>query len=153
MGSMNEFWVKIQAQLEDSKFKKQMEQLSKKKYKVDVDVSNSGSKKATRDLGQLAYEATHTQTVFGKLKNTIGQTFSTKNLAVTAYLATLKSIQNAASNAKKTIEDMDKAITDLSVAQGEGRPVAANYLKQLNLQAQSIGATTKEVAQSADSWL
>ena len=150
---MNEFWVKIQAQLEDSKFKKQMEQLSKKKYKVDVDVSNSGSKKATRDLGQLAYEATHTQTVFGKLKNTIGQTFSTKNLAVTAYLATLKSIQNAASNAKKTIEDMDKAITDLSVAQGEGRPVAANYLKQLNLQAQSIGATTKEVAQSADSWL
>ena len=153
MGSMNEFWVKIQAQLEDSKFKKQMEQLSKKKYKVDVDVSNSGSKKATRDLEQLAYEATHTQTVFGKLKNTIGQTFSTKNLAVTAYLATLKSIQNAASNAKKTIEDMDKAITDLSVAQGEGRPVAANYLKQLNLQAQSIGATTKEVAQSADSWL
>lgn len=150
---MNEFWVKIQAQLEDSKFKKQMEQLSKKKYKVDVDVSNSGSKKATRDLEQLAYEATHTQTVFGKLKNTIGQTFSTKNLAVTAYLATLKSIQNAASNAKKTIEDMDKAITDLSVAQGEGRPVAANYLKQLNLQAQSIGATTKEVAQSADSWL
>lgn len=52
---MNEFWVKVQAQLEDSKFKKQMEQLSKKKYKVDVDVSNSGSKKATRDLEQLAY--------------------------------------------------------------------------------------------------
>lgn len=68
MGSMNEFWVKVQAQLEDTKFKKQMEQLSKKKYKVDVDVSNSGSKKATRDLEQLAYEATHTQTVFGKLR-------------------------------------------------------------------------------------
>lgn len=149
----NNFWLKIQAILDDSKFKKQLEQYKDKKYKVDVSVSNQESKKAINDIEQLAYEATHTQTVFGKLKNTIGQTFSTKNLAVTAYLATLKSIQNAASNAKKTIEDMDKAITDLSVAQGEGRPVAANYLKQLNLQAQSIGATTKEVAQSADSWL
>lgn len=153
MGSMNEFWVKVQAQLEDTKFKKQMEQLSKKKYKVDVDVSNSGSKKATRDLEQLAYEATHTQTVFGKLKRYVGETFSGNKLAVTAYLATLKAIKGAASDAKTAIVDMDKAVTDLSVAQGQGRDTAANYLKQLNLQAQSIGATTKEVAQSADSWL
>lgn len=150
---MNEFWVKVQAQLEDSKFKKQMEQLSKKKYKVDVDVSNSGSKKATRDLEQLAYEANHTQTVFGKLKRSVGETFSGNKLAVTAYLATLKAIKGAASDAKTAIVDMDKAVTDLSVAQGQGRDTAANYLKQLNLQAQSIGATTKEVAQSADSWL
>lgn len=150
---MNEFWVKIQAQLEDTKFKKQMEQLSKKKYKVNVDVSNSGSKKATRDLEQLAYEATHTQTVFGKLKRSVGETFSGNKLAVTAYLATLKAIKRAASDAKTAIVDMDKAVTDLSVAQGQGRDTAANYLKQLNLQAQSIGATTKETAQSADSWL
>lgn len=153
MGSINEFWVKVQAQLEDTKFKKQMEQLSKKKYKVDVDVSNSGSKKATRDLEQLAYEATHTQTVFGKLKRSVGETFSGNKLAVTAYLATLKAIKGAASDAKTAIVDMDKAVTDLSVAQGQGRDTAANYLKQLNFQAQSIGATTKEVAQSADSWL
>ncbi len=150
---MNEFWVKVQAQLEDTKFKKQMEQLSKKKYKVDVDVSNSGSKKATRDLEQLAYEATHTQTVFGKLKKSVGETFSGNKMAVTAYLATLKAVKSAASDAKTAIVDMDKAVTDLSVAQGQGRDTAANYLKQLNLQAQSIGATTKEVAQSADSWL
>lgn len=153
MGSINEFWVKVQAQLEDTKFKKQMEQLSKKKYKVNVDVSNSGSKKATRDLEQLAYEATHTQTVFGKLKRSVGETFSGNKLAVTAYLAILKAIKGAASDAKTAIVDMDKAVTDLSVAQGQGRDTAANYLKQLNLQAQSIGATTKEVAQSADSWL
>lgn len=153
MGSMNEFWVKVQAQLEDTKFKKQMEQLSKKKYKVDVDVSNSGSKKATRDLEQLAYEATHTQTVFGKLKKSVGEMFSGNKMAVTAYLATLKAVKSAASDAKTAIVDMDKAVTDLSVAQGQGRDTAANYLKQLNLQAQSIGATTKEVAQSADSWL
>lgn len=153
MGSMNEFWVKVQAQLEDTKFKKQMEQLPKKKYKVDVDVSNSGSKKATRDLEQLAYEATHTQTVFGKLKKSVGETFSGNKMAVTAYLATLKAIKSAASDAKTAIVDMDKAVTNLSVAQGQGRDTAANYLKQLNFQAQSIGATTKEVAQSADSWL
>ena len=63
MGSINEFWVKVQAQLEDTKFKKQMEQLSKKKYKVNIDDSNSGSKKATRNLEQLASAATHTQTI------------------------------------------------------------------------------------------
>lgn len=33
------------------------------------------------------------------------------------------------------------------------RSAASDYLKQLNQQAQSIGATTKEVADSADSWL
>jgi len=62
------FGLKFKRNLKIPNSKSRWNSYPKKKYKVDVDVSNSGSKKATRDLEQLAYEATHTQTVFGKAK-------------------------------------------------------------------------------------
>lgn len=83
----------------------------------------------------------------------MGNLFSGKNIAFTAYLAVLNEIRKAASNTRQEITDLDKSITDLSVAMGQGRNAAAEYLKQLNQQAQDMGATTKEVADSADSWL
>lgn len=79
--------------------------------------------------------------------------FSGKSLAFTAYLTAMNEIRKAANGAKAEIKDLDQSITDLSVAMGQGRSAASDYLKQLNQQAQSIGATTKEVADSADSWL
>lgn len=65
----------------------------------------------------------------------------------------MNEIRKAANGAKAEIKDLDQSITDLSVAMGQGRSAASDYLKQLNQQAQAIGATTKEVADSADSWL
>lgn len=48
---------------------------------------------------------------------------------------------------------MDKAITDLSIALNSNRADAANYLTQLNAQAQKLGVTTQDMAKASDAWL
>ena len=145
--------INVDVNLRDEEAKKKLKDIENGKYKVDVDINSDGADKTTKKISELAYTTKHSQTVFEKLKNTMGNLFSGKNIAFTAYLVVLNEIRKAASNTRQEITDLDKSITDLSVAMGQGRNAAAEYLKQLNQQAQDIGATTKEVADSADSWL
>ena len=145
--------IYVDVNLRDEEARKKLKELENGKYKIDVDVNSDGADKTTKNLNELSYTAKHSQTVFEKFKNTIGNLFSVKNIAFTAYLAVLNEIRSAASNTKQEINDLDKSVTDLSVAMGQGRDAAEEYLKQLNEQAQDMGATTKEVADSADSWL
>ena len=72
---------------------------------------------------------------------------------MTGYLLALNEINKAARNAKVTINDMDEAVTNLSIAMGKGRSEAYSYLGDLNKQAKELGATTKQTADSADSWI
>lgn len=145
--------IDIDVNLRDEKAKEDLQKLQNGKYNVNLNVNGSGTDKTTQKIQKLANEAKNTQSAFDKLKNTIGSVFSGKSLAFTAYLTAMNEIRKAANGAKAEIKDLDQSITDLSVAMGQGRSAASDYLKQLNQQAQSIGATTKEVADSADSWL
>jgi len=145
--------IDIDVNLRDEKAKEDLQKLQNGKYNVNLNVNGSGTDKTTQKIQRLANEAKNTQSAFDKLKNTIGGVFSGKSLAFTAYLTAMNEIRKAANGAKAEIKDLDQSITDLSVAMGQGRSAAFDYLKQLNQQAQSIGATTKEVADSADSWL
>lgn len=145
--------IDIDVNLRDEKAKEDLHKLQNGKYNVNLNVNGSGTDKTTQKIQKLANEAKNTQSAFDKLKNTIGGVFSGKSLAFTAYLTAMNEIRKAANGAKAEIKDLDQSITDLSVAMGQGRSAASDYLKQLNQQAQSIGATTKEVADSADSWL
>lgn len=145
--------IDIDVNLRDEKAKEDLQKLQNGKYNVNLNVNGSGTDKTTQKIQKLANEAKNTQSAFDKLKNTIGSVFSGKSLAFTAYLTAMNEIRKAANGAKAEIKDLDQSITDLSVAMGQGRSAASDYLKQLNQQAQAIGATTKEVADSADSWL
>lgn len=145
--------INVDVNLRDEEAQKKLKDIQNGKYKVDVDISSNGTDKSTKKINELSYAAKHSQTTFDKLKNTVSGLFSGKNLAFTAYLAALNEVRKAAKSTREEITDLDKSVTDLSVAMGDSRGVAANYLKQLNRQAQDIGATTKEVADSADSWL
>lgn len=145
--------IDIDVNLRDEKAKEDLQKLQNGKYNVNLNVNGSGTDKTTQKIQKLANGAKNTQSAFDKLKNTIGGVFSGKSLAFTAYLTAMNEIRKAANGAKAEIKDLDQSITDLSVAMGQGRSAASDYLKQLNQQAQSIGATTKEVADSADSWL
>lgn len=145
--------IDIDVNLRDEKAKEDLQKLQNGKYNVNLNVNGSGTDKTTQKIQKLANEAKNTQSAFDKLKDTIGGVFSGKSLAFTAYLTAMNEIRKAANGAKAEIKDLDQSITDLSVAMGQGRSAASDYLKQLNQQAQSIGATTKEVADSADSWL
>lgn len=145
--------INIIANLIDKQFKKQMADLQKGKYKINVDVNGEKVNSANKSMKQLNNTAASTNSTFGKLKDTISNTFSSGKIAMTAYLMVLNEISKAGKNAKQTIKDLDESITDLSVAMGEGRSVASDYLSTLNKQAKIIGATTKETADSADSWI
>lgn len=145
--------IDVDVNLRDEEAKKKLNDLQNGKYNVNLNVNEKGTDKTIHKVRQLSNEAKNTNSVFEKLKNTIGSTFSGRNLAFTAYLAVLNEIRKAANNAKAEIKDLDQSVTDLLVAMGQNRSIASNYLKQLNQQAQAIGATTKEVANSADSWL
>ncbi len=145
--------IRIQAELDDSKLRQQLNDLGKKPEKITVDIGNGNIDGTTGKLRNLHTAVSNSNSIFSKLKSTISNTFSGSRIALTAYIAALNEINKAARNAKATINDMDEAVTNLSIAMGKGRNEAYSYLGELNKQAKELGATTKETADSADSWI
>lgn len=145
--------INIIANLIDSQFKKQLKDLQNGKYNVNVNVNGTGLKNANAQMRQLGSTTQNTNTVFGKLRNTISNTFSSGKLAMTSYLVVLNEINKAAREAKDTILEMDKAVTDLSVAMNGTREEASEYVKVLNKQAINLKTTTKSVTDASDAWL
>lgn len=145
--------IRIQAELDDSKLRKQLDDIGKRKEKVTVDIDSGNIGNADQSMKHLNRTVADSNSVFSKLRNTISNTFSSNKLAMTGYLLALNEINKAARNAKVTINDMDEAVTNLSIAMGKGRSEAYSYLGDLNKQAKELGATTKQTADSADSWI
>ena len=145
--------IKVEVDLEDKQAKKKLEDLTNKKYKVDLDVDSNGVKNVNEQVQKLGNTASSTTTVFGKLKNAISNTFSFNKITTTGYLAVLNEINQAGKNAKETIQELDSAITDLSVAMNGTRAEASEYIKTLNKQAIELKTTTKSVTDASDAWL
>lgn len=145
--------IMIQAELDESKLRKQLDDIGKRKEKVTVDIDSGNIDNADQSMKHLNRTVADSNSVFSKLRNTISNTFSSNKLAMTGYLLALNEINKAARNAKVTINDMDEAVTNLSIAMGKGRSEAYSYLGDLNKQAKELGATTKQTADSADSWI
>lgn len=145
--------INLGVNLQAEEAKKELKKIQEGKYEVDLDVNVNGAKQATQNMNQMGLSVKNTTTIFGKLKNAIQDTFSSGKLAMTSYLAVLKSIDTAASQAKKTIDEYDKSITDLSVAMNGTREEAAQYIQTLNKQAIELKTTTKSASDAADSWL
>lgn len=145
--------IRIQAELDDSKLRKKLDDIGKRKEKITVDVDSGNIENTDQSMKHLNRTVSDSNSVFGRLKSTISNTFSSGKLATTGYLLALNEINKAARNAKVTINDMDEAVTNLSIAMGKGRNEAYSYLGELNKQAKELGAKTKETADSADSWI
>lgn len=111
--------INVDVNLRDEEAQKKLKDIQNGKYKVDVDVSSNSTDKTTKKINELSYAAKHSQTTFDKLKNTVSGLFSGKNLAFTAYLAALNEVRKAAKSTREEITDLDKSVTDLSVAMGE----------------------------------
>ena len=91
--------IKVEVDLEDKQAKKKLEDLTNKKYKVDLDVDSNGVKNVNEQVQKLGNTASSTTTVFGKLKNAISNTFSFNKITTTGYLAVLNEINQAGKNA------------------------------------------------------
>ena len=87
-------------------------------------------------------------TVFSKLKKNISQFFSFLS-AATIGITVVNSIRGAVNN----VVELDKSLTDLRIATNGTYEETAKLLSSYTNLGKQMGATTKEVADSADSWL
>lgn len=145
--------IKVPVELETEGAEKKLQQLQEGKYNINIGVNGNKVDETTQSMNKLTSATKNTNSVFGKLRNTISDTFSTGKLAMTGYLAVLNEIRKASKNASQAIEDVDKAITDLSIASGMTREATAGLVKDYNKFAQDLKSTTTEVTSAADDWL
>lgn len=145
--------INLKVNLDDKEAQEKLKQLQNGKYNIDVGVNGNKVDETTQSMNKLTSATKNTNSVFGKLRNTISDTFSTGKLAMTGYLAVLNEIRKASKNASQAIEDVDKAITDLSIASGMTREATAGLVKNYNKFAQDLKSTTTEVTSAADDWL
>lgn len=142
--------INIKANLEESEFRKKLKDIESGKYDININVN---SKNTVQGLNNISNSAKNTTTVFGRLKNTVAGTFSSRKIETTAYLALLKEINDAAERAKDTMVQLDKVVTDLSVATGDSRSSVKDLLKDYNSMAKQLASTTTQVGQAADDYL
>lgn len=142
--------INIKANLDESEFRKKLKDIESGKYDVNINVN---SKNTVQDLNNISNSAKNTTTVFGRLKNAVSGTFSSRKIETTAYLALLKEINDAAERAKDTMIRLDKVVTDLSVATGDSRSSVKDLLKDYNSMAKQLASTSTQVGQAADDYL
>ena len=142
--------INIKANLEESEFRKKLKDIESGKYDVNINVN---SKNTVQGLNNISNSAKNTTTVFGRLKNAVAGTFSSRKIETTAYLALLKEINDDAERAKDTMVQLDKVVTDLSVATGDSRSSVKDLLKDYNSMAKQLASTTTQVGQAADDYL
>ena len=145
--------INIIANLIDKQLKKQIQAIQNGKYNINVNVNSANVGQTSNQVHQLSRSANSANSAFGKLGSTISETFSTSRMTMTAFLAVMNEIRKAGKNAQQTILDLDKAITDLSVAMNGTREEAAEYVKTLNKQAIDLNVTTQTVTNASDAWL
>lgn len=142
--------INIKPNLDESEFRKKLKDIESGKYDVNINVN---SKNTVQGLNNISNSAKNTTTVFGRLKNAVSGTFSSRKIETTAYLALLKEINDAAERAKDTMVQLDKVVTDLSVATGDNRSSVKDLLKDYNSMAKQLASTTTQVGQAADDYL
>lgn len=145
--------VNVKVNLDDEEAQEKLKKIQEGKYNIDIGVNGNKINQTTQSMHKLASATKNTDTVFGKLRKTLSDTFSTGKLAMTGYLAVLNEIRKAGKNASQTIEDVDKAITDLSIASGMTREATAGLVKNYNEYAKELKSTTTQITSAADDYL
>ena len=145
--------INIFANLIDKELKKQLQALENGKYNINVNVNNANVGQTSNQVHQLSRSANSANSAFGKLGSTISETFSTSRMTMTAFLAVMNEIRKAGKNAQQTIQDLDKAITDLSIVTNMSRENTAKLVKNYNDYAKELKSTTTDVTSAADDYL
>ena len=142
-----EFKVRLQAELDTSKAEQQIADLGKNK-KVKISVDAGETTRSVQTVNQSIRTTQNTATSFGDaLKRALNIGSSAAVVAKGFQL-----IHAAAKNARAAIKDIDSAITDLRLATGDSYESAAKMVGEYNQMGRALGATTKEVNDSAVTW-
>lgn len=121
-----------------------------------ADIANSGDPTRYDELNKKLYEvrgyinanSLATETWGQKIKKVFGDSVrSTMMATATALLA------QTAKEIYENVEKLDKAVVNLQIASGKSREEVQRLVRSYSDMAQQLGATTEEVAESADTWL
>ena len=144
---MSEFKAKIIAELDTSKVEQQINDLNGKKVKFDVDTGNT--QKNINSIGNSIKSTAKTASSFSEtLKKSL-------NIGAAATIARegFQLIRTAANNAIESIKDLNGEIVDLQMATKQSYNHVSKLVGDYNEMAKSLGATTTQVTDAADSWL
>ncbi len=145
--------IRIIPWLDESQLNKQLKNLSKRNQKIQVNIDSKGINSVTNGVRQMNSAVVNSNSLFGKLKTTISSTFSSGKLAMTGYLMVLREINKASQNAKQSIQEIDKAVTDLSIATGQSREAVGSLINDYNKLAKNLSSTTTQITSAADDYL
>ena len=127
--------------------------MSKQISGMNMGASGASVQNMVTNLHAMNNTATHSHSIFGNLKNAINNTFSTGKLAMTSYLAVLRSISTAAKDAKEAIVELNQAETDLMIATNMSRESVKGLIKDYNTYGKQLASTTGQVVEAADDYL
>lgn len=165
---MSEFIAKIIAKLDFKDAEQKLDELTKGKKKVKIEVDDSNINNITKKTDKLKDKNIKLKTdVSGtdkidnvsksldKAEKSVGSfNNSVKGLAkLGAYVNVFQEIERGAKAAVKAVEEIDKSIVDLQMATGDSYANVKNMVSGYNDFAKQLGATTTEVSTGASDWL
>lgn len=119
--------------------------------KIDPN-DEAGIKRLNLEFIKTQSELKRIQKETDTLGNKLKDIFTSKILQTFAY-AIIGIGTRALKQLYQNVVDLDSAITDLQIASGKTREETEELIKTYSKLAKQLGATTLEVAQSADTWL
>lgn len=143
---MSEFIAKIKAVLDTSKAEQQLKELENKQIKIGVEVD--GQKEIPK-VNQEIVKAKKSSDSFG---DALKKALNIGSAASIVYNG-IRLIRNAMKDAIEAVKEYDAAVTELRMATNGNYDDTLNLVKTYNSMGQNLGATTKEVSESANAWL
>lgn len=146
---MSEFKAKIIAELDTSKVEQELQNLQKNGGKVKVAASTKEAEKEFKSLNSEINKTAKSSETFGqKLKDALHIGSAAAVIAKGFQL-----ISSAARQAINTIKELDNVATNLRMATGESYSNVSKLIQNYSKMGQSLGATTMEISDAANSWL
>lgn len=145
----HDFEARVVAKLDTSELERELNNLQNKKTEVKFNLnSGNASKDIDKINSSIKAARTNTQTFGQTLKNAL-------NIGSAAAVTSqgIRLVRQAANEATEAIKDFDAAITDIRTVTGNSYSAASGMVKQYNQVGQALGSTTKEVSNSAVTWL
>lgn len=165
---MSDHEINVKVKLDDSEAQKKLNDLTKKERKIDIGVDTSDIDQASKKVDGLKNKdvkvdakVTGKETIDSTAKSLEKATKSASGFGNTikgfakfgAYLQGFQLLTQVTQEALQAIKEIDAAIVDLQVASGESYETVRQMVSGYNEMARSIGATTTEITNAADTWL
>ena len=165
---MSEHEIKVKVNLDDAEARKKLDNLTKDKKKIDIDVDTSDIDQAAKKADNLKNKNMKVKTEVSGQKSIDSVAKSFDNASKSAsdfgntvkgfarfggYLEVFQLIKRGAQEAKEAIKEIDSAIVDLQMATGDSYSNIRQLVSGYNDLAKQLGATTTEMTKGADTWL